>query len=112
MRKFIVQVNGVQYDVEIEEIGGVRLLLPLPFPAAAPAATAPAPALPLLLLRLLPPRLLRRSCAERSRPLLRLSPLPAALWEGKQLTLRCRYRAGYKGFRRPEREQRGYPLCA
>lgn len=39
MRKFIVQVNGVQYDVEIEEIGGACA------PAAMPAAqSAPVPA--------------------------------------------------------------------
>lgn len=46
MRKFIVQVNGVQYDVEIEEIGGVQAQAApaVPIPAAAPAAMAPAPA--------------------------------------------------------------------
>lgn len=44
MRKFIVQVNGVQYDVEIEEIGGAQAAPAAPIPAAAPAATAPAPA--------------------------------------------------------------------
>lgn len=44
MRKFIVQVNGVQYDVEIEEIGGAQAAPAVPIPAAAPAATAPAPA--------------------------------------------------------------------
>ncbi len=42
MRKFIVQVNGVQYDVEIEEIGGAQAqAAPAP---AAPATAAPAPA--------------------------------------------------------------------
>ena len=42
MRKFIVQVNGVQYDVEIEEIGGAQAQsAPAP---AAPATAAPAPA--------------------------------------------------------------------
>lgn len=48
MRKFIVQVNGVQYDVEIEEIGGAQAqAVPAsPIPAAAPAAPAPAPAAP------------------------------------------------------------------
>lgn len=52
MRKFIVQVNGVQYDVEIEEIGGAQAYAPAPpvqsIPApAAPAAPAPAaPAAP------------------------------------------------------------------
>lgn len=46
MRKFIVQVNGVQYDVEIEEIGGAQAQAApaVPIPAAAPAAMAPAPA--------------------------------------------------------------------
>lgn len=44
MRKFIVQVNGVQYDVEIEEIGGAQAAPAVPIPAAAPAAMAPAPA--------------------------------------------------------------------
>lgn len=44
MRKFIVQVNGVQYDVEIEEIGGAQAAPAAPIPAAAPAAMAPAPA--------------------------------------------------------------------
>ena len=44
MREFIVQVNGVQYDVEIEEIGGAQAAPAAPIPAAAPAATAPAPA--------------------------------------------------------------------
>lgn len=46
MRKFIVQVNGVQYDVEIEEIGGAQAVPASPIPAAAPAAPAPAPAAP------------------------------------------------------------------
>ena len=41
MRKFIVQVNGVQYDVEIEEIGGACAPAAMP---AAPSASAPAPA--------------------------------------------------------------------
>ena len=44
MRKFIVQVNGVQYDVEIEEIGGAQAAPAAPIPAASPAAMAPAPA--------------------------------------------------------------------
>lgn len=47
MRKFIVQVNGVQYDVEIEEIGGAQAAPSVPIPAApAPAPAAPAPAAP------------------------------------------------------------------
>ena len=41
MRKFIVQVNGVQYDVEIEEIGGACAPAAMP---AAQSASAPAPA--------------------------------------------------------------------
>ena len=36
MRKFLVNVNGTSYEVEVEEISGQ--------PAAAPAAAAPAPA--------------------------------------------------------------------
>ena len=43
MRKFIVQVNGVQYDVEIEEIGGAQAAPAAPAqsaPAAAPAQSA------------------------------------------------------------------------
>ena len=35
MRKFLVNVNGTSYEVEVEEISGQ--------PAAAPAAPAPAP---------------------------------------------------------------------
>lgn len=41
MRKFIVQVNGIQYDVEIEEIGGACAPAAMP---AAQSASAPAPA--------------------------------------------------------------------
>lgn len=44
MRKFIVQVNGVQYDVEIEEIGGA--CAPAAMPAAQSAPAAPAPSVP------------------------------------------------------------------
>ena len=54
MRKFIVQVNGVQYDVEIEEIGGACApaampavqSAPAPAPAAQSAPAAPAPSAP------------------------------------------------------------------
>ena len=54
MRKFIVQVNGVQYDVEIEEIGGAcapaampaAQSAPAPAPAAQSAPAAPAPSVP------------------------------------------------------------------
>ena len=54
MRKFIVQVNGVQYDVEIEEIGGASApaampaaqSAPAPAPAAQSAPAAPAPGVP------------------------------------------------------------------
>ncbi|MBQ7474859.1 MAG: acetyl-CoA carboxylase biotin carboxyl carrier protein subunit [Clostridia bacterium] len=41
MKKYSVKVNGVVYDVEIEEVSGTTA--PAPAPAAAPAA-APAPA--------------------------------------------------------------------
>lgn len=44
MRRFNVTVNGVAYDVEIEEVGGV-VSAPVAAPApAAPAAPAAAPA--------------------------------------------------------------------
>ena len=53
MRKFIVNVNGNSYEVEVEEVGGAVASAPVaqvaapvaPAPAAAPAAT-PAPAAP------------------------------------------------------------------
>ena len=41
MRKFNVTVNGVAYDVEIEEVGAVASA---PVAAPAPVAAAPAPA--------------------------------------------------------------------
>ena len=41
MRKFIINVNGTSYEVEVEEVGGVPSAAPVA--AAAPAA-APAPA--------------------------------------------------------------------
>lgn len=40
MRKFIINVNGSSYEVEVEEVGGT----PSAAPAAAPRAAAPAPA--------------------------------------------------------------------
>ena len=47
MRKFNVTVNGVAYDVEIEEVGAVAsapVAAPVAAPAAAPAAPKAAPA--------------------------------------------------------------------
>ena len=49
MRKFIVNVNGASYEVEVEEITGaasapVRASAAQPAPAAAPAAPAPSAA--------------------------------------------------------------------
>ena len=51
MRKFIVNVNGASYEVEVEEITGaasapvpVRASAAQPAPAAAPAAQAPSAA--------------------------------------------------------------------
>lgn len=38
MRKFNVVVNGVAYDVEIEEVGGAVASAPVAAPVAAPAA--------------------------------------------------------------------------
>lgn len=47
MRKFNVVVNGVAYDVEIEEVGGAVASAPVAAPVAAPAApVAAAPAAP------------------------------------------------------------------
>ncbi|HZK28367.1 MAG TPA: biotin/lipoyl-containing protein [Thermoclostridium sp.] len=53
MRKFVINVNGNQYEVEVEEVGGVVqpsapvVSAAAPAPAAAPAAPAtPAPAAP------------------------------------------------------------------
>ena len=50
MRKFKINVNGVSYNVEVEELGGVAAPAEAPAPAqapaptAAPVAAAPAPA--------------------------------------------------------------------
>ena len=50
MRKFIINVNGASYEVEVEEVGAAApapVAAPAPTPAAAPAAApAPAPAAP------------------------------------------------------------------
>lgn len=52
MRKFVVNVNGNSYEVEVEEVGGAPVSVPFavrPIQAAAavaPAAPAPAPAAP------------------------------------------------------------------
>ncbi len=46
MRKFLINVNGTSYEVEVEEVGGAAPVA-APAPAAAPAAApkaAPAPA--------------------------------------------------------------------
>ncbi len=45
MRKFVVNVNGNSYEVEVEEVGGVVSSQPVVAqPVAAPAAPAAAPA--------------------------------------------------------------------
>ena len=41
MRKFAITVNGVAYEVEVEEIGGAPVFAAAP--VAAPVAAAPAP---------------------------------------------------------------------
>lgn len=54
MKNLIITVNGVSYDVQVEEVSGTpapRAAAPAPVaaapaPAAAPAAAAPAPAKP------------------------------------------------------------------
>lgn len=43
MRKFIINVNGTSYEVEVEEVGATGAAAPAPTPVAAPVA-APAPA--------------------------------------------------------------------
>lgn len=42
MRKFIINVNGNSYEVEVEEVGGAPSAAPVSAPKTAPAA-APAP---------------------------------------------------------------------
>jgi glutaconyl-CoA decarboxylase len=44
MRKFIVNVNGTSYEVEVEEISGVKSAAPVVQAPVAPPAAAPAPA--------------------------------------------------------------------
>ena len=45
MRKFIINVNGSSYEVEVEEVFGARAAMPYAAPASAPApAAAPVPA--------------------------------------------------------------------
>jgi len=49
VRRFIVNVNGTAYDVEVEEVGGVAgrpaaFVAPSPYMNAAPMYAAPAPA--------------------------------------------------------------------
>ena len=46
MKRFNVTVNGVAYDVTVEEVGGVAASAPVaaPAPSAAPAAPVAAPA--------------------------------------------------------------------
>ena len=45
MRKFMINVNGNSYEVEVEEVkGGVVQPAAAPTPAPAPVAAAPAPA--------------------------------------------------------------------
>ncbi|PID80057.1 MAG: acetyl-CoA carboxylase biotin carboxyl carrier protein subunit [Clostridiales bacterium] len=54
MKKYNITVNGKQYEVEVEEVGGVSTTVSAPRPAAAarpaapaaPAPAAPAPAAP------------------------------------------------------------------
>ena len=49
MRKFVVNVNGKSYEVEVEEVGGAPSVAPVATaaPVAAPVASAPAaPAAP------------------------------------------------------------------
>ncbi|MBR3383359.1 MAG: biotin/lipoyl-binding protein [Clostridia bacterium] len=42
MRKFLVNVNGTSYEVEVEEIDGAKAPAAAPAPAAPKAAPAPA----------------------------------------------------------------------
>jgi biotin carboxyl carrier protein len=43
MRKFLVNVNGTSYEVEVEEIKGDTAAAPAPKAPAAPTPAAPAP---------------------------------------------------------------------
>ncbi len=42
MRKFLITVNGTQYDVAVEEVNGASAPANVSAPAVAPAVTAPA----------------------------------------------------------------------
>ena len=42
MRKFIINVNGTKYDVDVEEVGGTTSVAAPAAPMAAPAPAAPA----------------------------------------------------------------------
>ena len=42
MKKYNITVNGVTYEVEVEEVGGAAPAAPVARPAAAPAPAAPA----------------------------------------------------------------------
>ena len=44
MRRFKINVNGISYNVEVEEIGGFAASAPAPAPVAATTAPAAAPA--------------------------------------------------------------------
>ena len=44
MRKFMINVNGTSYEVEVEEIGGAAPVPAAPVPAAPAPTAAPAPA--------------------------------------------------------------------
>lgn len=46
MRKFIINVNGNSYEVEVEEVGGASAPVSRPAPKAAPAAPAAPKAAP------------------------------------------------------------------
>jgi len=47
MKKYVIKVNGVAYEVEVEETGSVATTAPVSaFIPAAPAPAAPAPAAP------------------------------------------------------------------
>lgn len=85
MRKFIVQVNGVQYDVEIEEIGGACA------PAAMPAAQS-APARPRRLKALrqpLPPAFLRLKALLLRQLPLKARPRRPRAWAERQSRRLC-----------------------
>lgn len=43
MKKYSIKVNGVAYEVEVEDMGGTSAPAAAPAPAQAPAVPAPAP---------------------------------------------------------------------